>query len=106
VREIIWQGCSELGVKINHGALSRGHVHMFVDIPAHIAVSDFVRRAKGRSSLKIQQEFEHFRKRYRVQRFWTRRYFSTNSCNITDDVILKYLEKHTKPNRAGFSPPA
>jgi putative transposase len=53
VREIIWQGCSELGVKINHGALSRGHVHMFVDIPAHIAVSDFVRRAKGRSSLNI-----------------------------------------------------
>jgi len=59
VREIIRQVCSELGVTIIHGALSRDHVHMFVEIPPHIAVSDFVLRAKGRSSRKIQQEFEH-----------------------------------------------
>ena len=50
------------GVKIINGALSRDHVHMFVEIPPHIWVSDFVRRAKpvlsevegGRSSRKIQ----------------------------------------------------
>ena len=29
------------------GVLSREHVHMFVEIPPHIAVSDFVRRVKG-----------------------------------------------------------
>jgi len=58
VREITRQVCSELGVKIIHGALSRDHVHMFVEIPPHIADSDFVRRAKGRSSRKIKQEFE------------------------------------------------
>ncbi|MGI9362037.1 MAG: transposase [Parasphingorhabdus sp.] len=44
-------------MKIIHGALSRDHVHRFVEIPPHIAVSDFVRQAKGRSSRKIQQEF-------------------------------------------------
>jgi REP element-mobilizing transposase RayT len=37
-----------------------------------------VRRARGRSSRKIQQEFEHIRKRYWGQRFWQRGYFSTN----------------------------
>lgn len=50
---------TQMGVTIVNGALSRDHVHMFVEIPPHIAVSDFVRRAKGRSSRKIQQEFEH-----------------------------------------------
>ena len=64
VREIIKQVCVEMGVTIVNGALSRDHVHMFVEIPPHISVSDFVRRAKGRSSRKIQQEFEHIRKRY------------------------------------------
>ena len=39
-------------------------VHMFVEIPPHVSFSDFVRRAKGRSSRKIQQEVEHIRKRY------------------------------------------
>ena len=62
------------------------------------------RIAKGRSSRKIQQEFEHIRKRFWGQRFWARGYFSTTSGNITDDVIMSYLEKHTVPSKTGFSP--
>ena len=46
---------------------------MFVEIPAHIAVSDFVRRVKGRSLHQV---------------------LLTTSGNITDDVILQYLQKH------------
>jgi len=46
-----------------------------------IAGVHFVRRAKGRSSRKIQQEFEHIRKRYWGQRFWGRGYFSTTAGN-------------------------
>jgi len=37
--------------------LSKEHVHMFVEIPPHIAVSDFVRHVKGRSSHRVQMEF-------------------------------------------------
>ena len=101
VREIIRQVCAEMGVTIINGALSSDHVHMFVEIPPHISVSDFVRRAKGRSSRKIQQEFEHIRKRYWGQRFWQRGYFSTTSGNITDDIIMRYLDRHT--HKQGFS---
>ena len=104
VRDIIRQVCSELGVTILSGALSRDHVHLFVEIPPHVSVSDFVRRAKGRSSYKIQREFEHIRKRYWGQRFWARGYFSTTSGNITDDVIMNYLVRHTAPSKSGFSP--
>jgi len=73
-------------------------------LPPHISVSDFVRRAKGRSSRKTQQEFEHPRKRYWGQRSWGSGYFSTTSGNITNDVIMRYLDRHTKMN--GFSPAA
>ena len=59
VREIIQQVCAEMGATIINGALSSDHVHIFVEIPPHISVSDLVRRVKGRSSRKIQQEFEH-----------------------------------------------
>ena len=104
VRDIIRQVCSELGVTILSGALSRDHVHLFVEIPPHVSVSDFVRMAKGRSSYKVQREFEHIRRRYWGQRFWARGYFSTTSGNITDDVIINYLERHTAPSNPGFSP--
>ena len=86
-----------MGVTIIKGVLSRDHVHMFVEIPPHVAVSAFVQKAKGPSSRRIQQEFAHIRKRYWGQRFWARGYFCTTSGNITDDVIMRYLETHTAP---------
>ena len=94
IRTIIRQVCKELGVQIVSGVLSREHVHMFVEIPPHIAVSDFVRRVKGRSSHRVQMEFPDLRKRYWGRHFWARGYFSTTSGNITDDVILQYLQEH------------
>ena len=94
MREIIKQVCGEMGVTIINGALSHDHVHMFVEIPPHASVSDIVRRAKGRSTRKSRQEFEHIRKR-----FWGRRYFCTTSGNITADFIMRYLDRHTHKDR-------
>ena len=73
------------------------------EVPPKIAVSDFVRRVKGRSSRKIQPEFEHIRKRYWGQRFWARGYFLTASGNITDTAILNYPNKHIE-TPPGLSP--
>ena len=102
VREIIRQVCNEMGVTIINGALTKDHVLMFVEIPPHVSASDLVRRAKVRSSRKIQQEFERIRKRYWGQRFWQRGYLSTTSGNITDDIIMRNLDRHS--HKDGFSP--
>lgn len=64
VRDVVRQVRAEMGVIIIKGLLSRDHVHMFVEIPPHIAVSHFVQKAKGRSSRKIQQEFPEIRRHY------------------------------------------
>src|SRR2546423_10816666 len=93
-KELCVNEYEELGVQIVSGVLSREHVHMFVEIPPHIAVSDFVRRVKGRSSHRVQMEFPELRKRYWGRHFWARGYFCTTSGNITDDVILQYIRSH------------
>jgi len=95
IRTIVRQVCSELSVKIVSGVLSTNHIHMFVEIPPHISVSYFMQRVKGRSSRKIQQEFPELKKRYWGRRFWARGYFCTTSGNITDDIIMQYLEQHS-----------
>ncbi|WP_218141714.1 IS200/IS605 family transposase [Nitrosomonas sp. Nm51] len=92
---IVKQVCNELGVKVVRGVLSTNHIHMFVEIPPHISVSYFMQRVKGRSSRKIQQEFPELKKRYWGQCFWARGYFCTTSGNITDDIIMQYLEQHS-----------
>src|ERR1700694_5859766 len=54
----------------------------------------YCRCVKGRSSHRVQMEFPDLRKRYWGRHFWARGYFSTTSGNITDDVILQYLQEH------------
>lgn len=94
IRDIIRQVCNELGVKIIKGVLSGNHVHMMVSIPPQLSVSDVVRRMKGRSSFKAQQEFPELKKRYWGRHFWARGYFCTTSGNVTDEVILQYIQSH------------
>ena len=94
MRDIIRQVGAELGVTIVTGVLSTDHVHRFVAVPPQHAISDVVRRVKGRSSRKIQQEFPDLRKRYWGRHFWARGYFSTTSGNVTDDIILQYIASH------------
>ena len=90
IREIIRQTCDEMGVHIVRGVLARDHVHMFLSIPPKLSLSDVMQRIKGRSSRRIQMEFPELRKR-----FWARGYFSTTSGNVTDDIIMQYLELHS-----------
>jgi putative transposase len=50
----------DLGVKIVSGVLSREHVHMLVEIPPHIALSDFLRTLITSGT----EESPELRKRY------------------------------------------
>ena len=93
-RDIIRQSCNELGVTIVKGVLARDHVHMFLSVPPKHAISDVVRRIKGRSSRRLQQEFPGLRKRYWGRHFRARGYFCTTSGNVTDELVLQYLSTH------------
>ena len=87
VRAIIAQAAEDIGVRIVNGVLSADHIHLMVEIPPHISVSEFVKAAKGRSSRKIQQEFPDIGKKYWGRHFWGRGFFSSRSGNVTDDIL-------------------
>ena len=95
-RTIIKQTCSELGVEIVDGVLAKDHVHMFLSVPPKHSISDVIRRIKGRSSRRLQQEFPALKKRYWGRHFWARGYFCSTSGNITDELVLQYLQKHER----------
>ena len=95
VREIIAVVAEELNIKIENGVISSDHIHIFANIPPHIKVSEFVQKAKGRSSKKIQEEFPILRKKYWGRHLWARGYFSSTSGNVTDDMINEYINRDT-----------
>ncbi len=57
IRGIIRLTCREHGVHVEKGVLSKDHVHMFISVPSHLAISKVMRRIKGHSSYKPQREF-------------------------------------------------
>ena len=97
-REIIRQVCEKYGVEIIRGNISPEHVHIFVSIPPHHAVSKIVQNIKGRSSRILQQEFPGLRKEYWGRHFWAIGYFCVTSGNVTDEMIIKYIEEQGNSN--------
>ena len=96
IRIIIQQICDQLGVSIIKGVLSSNHIHMFVEIPPKISVSDYMRRIKGCTSRRIQQEFPKIKRTYWGRRFWARGYFCTTSGNVTNETISQYIDNHAE----------
>jgi len=75
--------------------------HVRVD-PAEAVPVGVMQRIQGRSSRRIRTEFPELRKRYWGQCFWARGYFSTTSGNVTDDIIIQYLESHSSNDGSGI----
>jgi putative transposase len=75
VREMVRQTCELFEIKILQGVVSKDHVHILVSAPPHMALSEIMRRIKGRTSSKLFEEFPMLKKRYWGRHFWARGYF-------------------------------
>jgi putative transposase len=93
-RDLIRQVCDSLDVRILKGVVSKDHVHLHVSYPPKLAVSDLVKRLKGRSARLMLDEFAELKKRYWGQHLWGIGYGAWSSGNITDEMIENYLEHH------------
>jgi putative transposase len=83
-------------VQILKGHISRDHVHLFVSAPPHVSASKLMQYIKGKTSRKILMEFPHIKKRYWGGHIWARGYFVASSGNVTDEVIMEYIEFQDK----------
>jgi len=92
LRDIIREVCKEKDVEILKGHVSKDHIHLFVSIPPYISVSKLVQALKGRSSRKLLNEYNELSKKFWGRHLWARGYFAASSGNVTDEVIMEYIE--------------
>ena len=97
-RELIIQICDAEDVQILKGVVSKDHVHMHIEYPAKLSISDFVKRSKGRSSRRLQAEFPELIRRYWGRHFWAIGYGAWSTGNITEEMVQEYLEHHRDPS--------
>ncbi len=99
-RELIIQICDAEDVKILKGAVSKDHVHMHLEYPPSISISDLVKRIKGRTSRMLQQEYPELQKRYWGKHFWAIGYGAWSTGNLAEELVQEYLEHHRNPSNA------
>ena len=91
VRELIRQICKANEIDILKGHISKDHVHVFLSVPPQVSVSKLVQHLKGKTSIKLLQEYKHLHKEFWGRHLWARGYFAASSGNITDEIIIEYI---------------
>ncbi|MDQ7083469.1 MAG: IS200/IS605 family transposase [Sulfurovum sp.] len=97
-REIIIQICDAEDIRILKGVVSKDHVHMHIEYPPKVSVSDIVKKLKGRSSRKLQEEFKELSKQYWGKHFWAIGYGAWSTGNVSQEMVNEYLEHHRNPS--------
>ena len=95
-RKLLIQVCDAEGVNILKGVVSKDHVHMHIEYRPSQDISSLVKKLKGRSSRRLQQEFPKLNKRYWGRHFWAIGFGCWSTGNITDKMVNEYLEHHRK----------
>ena len=95
-RTLLVQICESEDVIILKGVVSKDHIHMHIEYRPSQDISSIVKKLKGRTSRKIQQEFPQLRKQYWGRHFWAIGFGCWSTGNITDKMVNEYLEHHRK----------
>jgi putative transposase len=101
---LLLQICDAEDVRILKGVVSKDHVHMHIEYPPSKSLSDLVKRMKGRTSRRLQQEYPALGKKYWGRHFWAIGYGAWSTGNITDEAVQEYLEHHRHPSNQQSDP--
>ena len=86
------------GVEILEGTVSYDHVHLVLSIRLKMAVSEVVRRIKGRVAIRMFKEVPDMRKKYWGRKFWSRGYF-VSTVGVNERIIRKYIQNQEMKER-------
>jgi putative transposase len=96
LRDLIREISKARDIEILKGHVSRDHVHVFLSVPPHLSVSQLVQSLKGKTSRKLLMEYKSLNRAFWGRHIWARGYFVASSGNVTDEVIMKYIEEQGK----------
>ena len=93
-RELLIQACDAEDVRILSGVVSKDHVHMHIEYPPSVSLSNLLKRMKGRTSRLLQKEYTELSKRYWGKHLWGIGYGAWSTGNITEEIVQEYLKRH------------
>ena len=90
VREILRTLCGYKKVEIVEGAVCADHVHLCLNIPPKLSISEFMGYLKGKSALMIFDKHPQMGTKW-DRPFWARGYYVTTVGEVNQEFIKKYI---------------
>ena len=90
--------CKRKEVHIIEAEICPDHVHMLVEIPPKMSVSDFVGYLKGKSTLMIFERHANLKYKYGNRHFWCRGYY-VDTVGRNKIAIAKYIQNQIQEDQ-------
>ena len=97
-RELLREIAMSKEMIVYAGSINRDHVHMLIDIPPQLSVSQAVQYLQGKSSHRLLSKYKALRKRYWGQYLWARGCWVASSGNVIDEVWKAYIKNQPSPD--------
>ena len=91
IGEILRKLCEQKGVNIIEAQACPDHIHMVVEIPPSLSVSQFMGFLKGKSSLMIFDRHANLKYKYGNRHFWCRGYY-VDTVGRNEGAIKEYIK--------------
>jgi len=96
VKQLFYKIAEEFDFEIDSCEVAEEHIDILSSFPPRYSISRVVGIIKSISSSKIFEEFPEIRKKLWGGHFWEQGYFvRTVGEQMTDDVIRRYIAKHS-----------
>ncbi len=96
VKELFFEISERFDFEIDRCEVAEDHIHVLISFPPRYSIAQVVGIIKGKSGSKILEEYPKLKKKLWGGHLWEQGYFArTVGEQITDDVIRRYIEKHS-----------
>ena len=95
VGQILGTLCRRKGIEIIEAEACPDHIHMLVEIPPKLSISNFMGFLKGKSSLMIYEKWGNMKYKYRNRQFWCRGYY-VDTVGKNEKKIATYIQEQLK----------
>ena len=98
IADILSALCKRKGVKIVEAEVCPDHIHMLVEIPPSLSVSNFMGYLKGKSTLMIFDRHVNLKYKYGNRHFWARGYY-VDTVKKNQKRIEEYIQSQLQEDK-------
>ena len=98
IKEIFIETCKQMNVDLIEFGGEDDHVHLLVDVPPKIAISNLVGKLKGKSAYFLKKVYyEQLKKKLWGKHLWSPSYCAVSCGGAPLSIVKKYIENQRKP---------